>query len=608
MKNAKSTKTGHAASGSSRAATAPSSTTASSSPCGCGCHEQALEPCGCCKLTCFERPKYFCGQLLSDADLTLEETYFREKNKLYHRMLDGFGVVCGLRLRCDPDCCGHITIGEGYAIDCCGNDLVVCEPRSYDLICELRKKKWLVEIPREHRHKHKHDHDAYDDHRDYDNRHDYDDGPEREDDDDCIHKQCFYIGICYAEEPADYATPYTTECNPAPGPCQPTRIRECVRFEVYDKLPVRPNPLEEIGKRIECSFRIFREGQFSRGLRSITPRIQEILCNQDQANREEGDAHHLFRELRAQFLHELRACPDQYNCDLEHEVHRLRPPRGPNDDSGPTAAEAFTRLLELIQRHVFSCVLAELAFPCPEPAPCCVLIGSVEVVNGHLTRVINYPRWYLWCFANFFEVLIYQLANDAACGRRDRFTRGTVEEPRKRDRDGCCPGFEVDVCEFLGLFHAENRAFEKAARTSVDAMLAIYRALVEAFDFMRPHGLAGGVLEQLPVETASALAKLFGIKFEKLQGEHAGPSDIFGAVANHMMNFGSESFVYEEGANRVTRVNRVAGSSAFAVGQFTAQSIEERLAWCETQLNAMTAKPEQHGTPPPETPHEGEPK
>jgi len=114
--------------------------------CGCGCKDHPPQT-GCCKLTCFERPTYFCGQLLSDADLTLEENYFREKNKLYHRTIDGYGVVCGLRMKCDGRCDGHITIGDGYAIDCCGNDLVVCEPKSFDVIGELRKKKWLLETP-----------------------------------------------------------------------------------------------------------------------------------------------------------------------------------------------------------------------------------------------------------------------------------------------------------------------------------------------------------------------------------------------------------------------------------------------------------------------------
>src|SRR5689334_16142248 len=84
----------------------------------CSCPEPAHD--ACCELTCFERPNYFCGHLLTDDDMRLEQKYFREKNKLYHRALHGHGVVCGLRLTCAPHCAGGIQVGPGYAIDPCG--------------------------------------------------------------------------------------------------------------------------------------------------------------------------------------------------------------------------------------------------------------------------------------------------------------------------------------------------------------------------------------------------------------------------------------------------------------------------------------------------------
>ena len=48
-----------------------------------------------CGLMTFDRPNYFCGHLLTDTDLTLEQRYFREKTRLYHRALDGHGIVWG---------------------------------------------------------------------------------------------------------------------------------------------------------------------------------------------------------------------------------------------------------------------------------------------------------------------------------------------------------------------------------------------------------------------------------------------------------------------------------------------------------------------------------
>jgi hypothetical protein len=567
----------------------------SSSPRGCGCHHQAPQTSTCCRLTCFERPKYFCGQLLSDADLTLQETYFREKNKLYHRTLDGFGVVCGLQMRCDHHCPGHITIGDGYAIDCCGNDLLVCQPRSFDVIGELRKKKWLVALPRD---------PGWE-------QEDPDHKRQREGDNNgCSTKQCFYIGICYGEEPVDFATPYTTECNPAPGPCQPTRIREGVRFEIYENMPVRPNPLDEIGKRIECCFKMFREGQFSKGLARIAPQILELLCNKpddSESQETEQRAARLFEELQALFLHELRTCPDPYNCDLEHQVYRLRLPK--KDDFRKGALEAFTQLIGFIQKYVFSCVLNQLAFPCPEPTdPCCVLIGSVEIENGRLSRVINYPRWYLWCFANFFEVLIYNLANDAACGQKK--TPGTVDEPSQPE-DGCCPAFEVgDICQPLNSFRRDPRTFEKTARTSVDAMKAVYQALVDGFNFTRPGGIAPLVLLDKKIEIAEQLAREFHIDFEPMSGLDAGKRDVFGALADNTIHFGSETLFYsmDEQENKVTGVHGLSGAPAFAIGPYThpilsdlmdrATRAEERLNKAEKEFAAFKARVE--GAKPPQ--------
>jgi hypothetical protein len=498
--------------------------------CGCGCHSHKD---GCCKLTCFERPSYFCGQLLSDTDLTLEETYFREKSKLYHRTIDGFGVVCGMRMKCDCNCDGQISIGDGFAIDCCGNDLVICDPLRFDVIGELRKRKWLIEAPEDCCEGEKY----------------------KERERCCIIKQCFYIGVCYSEEPIDYVTPYSTECTVGPGPCQPTRIREGVRFEIYEKEPVRPNPLTEIEKRIERCFRIFREGQFAKGLQQLAQRILRIVCidNDQQGEQRWREASPIFEELRALFLHQLRICPDQYNCDLEWEVCRVCSPCVEDDRAEKSARECFTKLFELIQRYVFSCVLAEFAFLCPEPPEaCCVLLGSVEIENGRLKRVINYPRWYLWSFANFFEVLIYTLANEAACRRKpENEVANNPDERQEPCNDGCCPEFEIDLCSFLKLFTEEKRASEYAALTSVRAIQAVKSSLVAGFDFVKPRGVAPAVFENMPGDRARALAR--ELNFSLLPAG-APPSEIpdpFSALLANLMHRGSEPLaVFQKDAGK----------------------------------------------------------
>jgi hypothetical protein len=99
------------------------------------CKPKTCPTCG--TQECFERPRFFCGQLLTDKDLDAAQRYVIEKNKLHNRYLVGSGVVCGLAVRCDP-CDGVVTIEPGYAIDCCGNDIVVCGPRKFDVLDYIR--------------------------------------------------------------------------------------------------------------------------------------------------------------------------------------------------------------------------------------------------------------------------------------------------------------------------------------------------------------------------------------------------------------------------------------------------------------------------------------
>lgn len=86
--------------------------------------EPAAGDCG--ALVCLERPQFGCGQLLTDADLNQVVGWAGDRFKLA-RFRDGWGVVCGLAVHCDPYCPSGVMVMPGYAIDCCGHDLVVCE-------------------------------------------------------------------------------------------------------------------------------------------------------------------------------------------------------------------------------------------------------------------------------------------------------------------------------------------------------------------------------------------------------------------------------------------------------------------------------------------------
>jgi predicted flap endonuclease-1-like 5' DNA nuclease len=104
---------------------------------GCGCKEPTQEV-ECCELDCLVAPRFFCGQLLTDRDLTALMEWTRSKAGLA-RYRDGWGVACGLDLRCDEANPGSILVSPGYALSCCGDDIVVCEDAQLDLssACDL---------------------------------------------------------------------------------------------------------------------------------------------------------------------------------------------------------------------------------------------------------------------------------------------------------------------------------------------------------------------------------------------------------------------------------------------------------------------------------------
>jgi hypothetical protein len=80
----------------------------------------------------FKRLNYYHGMLLTEQDLQVEQNYFREKMKLHNR-LHGYGVVWGLELKAkcieiEGKSVEKIFIEPGFALDCAGNEIVVCYP------------------------------------------------------------------------------------------------------------------------------------------------------------------------------------------------------------------------------------------------------------------------------------------------------------------------------------------------------------------------------------------------------------------------------------------------------------------------------------------------
>ena len=86
----------------------------------------------CAGLACLDRTRFFAGQLLTDADLNTEQSYWLAKSRLHNRYLHGWGVVCGMQVVCGQ-CDGWVTVNTGYALDPCGNDIIVCQDYPFNL-------------------------------------------------------------------------------------------------------------------------------------------------------------------------------------------------------------------------------------------------------------------------------------------------------------------------------------------------------------------------------------------------------------------------------------------------------------------------------------------
>src|SRR3712207_3297637 len=89
----------------------------------------------CGGMVCLCRPRVSAGQLLTDEDLIRLDTYIRGKNRLHNRMLHGWGTVNGLEVRCTP-CEDTVTVGAGYALSPCGEDIVLCHDTEVP-VCDL---------------------------------------------------------------------------------------------------------------------------------------------------------------------------------------------------------------------------------------------------------------------------------------------------------------------------------------------------------------------------------------------------------------------------------------------------------------------------------------
>ncbi len=415
------------------------------------------QPCDCplCRgLECFERPRYFAGQLLTEAELNTEQGYVRAKNRLHNRYLHGWGVVCGLEVVCH-DCPGWVTVKPGYAIDPCGEDIVLCAEHPFNLIEAINRCR------NARRRQRRGDCDPFVP------------GVEPH----CREvEETWCVTIAYDEiETRAMATLRTTSAQPcgcAPDPCgcnnadrtgargnpaqghnagattpsasrgslslgacEPTRTRESFRIGVIEEPPeCHPVPLKRprgddnvttnnqpsfveaamAGTLLERILRCLTDPleQLRKRLTSVD--LQVITALLDPTTPPAASVpqmHDAVCRLRQAVIELHQAACHAVRCQLLHTLDKiLCPEPGPNET--PTSYATVARpvvihLLTLVLQHMLDCVCAAFLPRCsPDPCDERVILACVTVRGDQIIRICNFGcRRYAGAFPSLYSWL-----------------------------------------------------------------------------------------------------------------------------------------------------------------------------------------------------------
>jgi hypothetical protein len=210
-----------------------------SSPCSCGGAATSVAAgctcggagCGMCQSQGFMRPRFFAGQLLTEEDLQELGNYVVAKNRLHNRFLFGEGVVCGLEVTCHPCGGGQVIVYPGYALDCCGNDLTLACAQTLDInamVRELRRTMLGFDCG-----------DPCAEKTETVKPANLAQGEAQAKQEDIARHYCLYIRYC--EEMTDPVAPYSTGEPCGAQVCEPTRVREGLRFELRCREAGKPH-------------------------------------------------------------------------------------------------------------------------------------------------------------------------------------------------------------------------------------------------------------------------------------------------------------------------------------------------------------------------------
>lgn len=338
-------------------------------------HATVCSSCG--PAECFERPRFFAGQLLTDRDLEAAQRYVIEKNKLHNRYLVGTGVVCGLAVRCDPCCEGSVVVEPGYAIDCCGNDIVLCEPETVHLLDCLEQQQPEVDC--------------------CDRKIRTPKVPS-----DLVREYCLILD--YAEEPSHPTTALIRDNGCSNTRCEPARIREAFRFFLVEKPANAPRPKlipdeSFLGQVLEC-LRVLREAQAA--IKTGATAEAQYPNPSGSAPASTGAFAPVFYQFRRLVLEFYKREPE-IRCTLPEKVAEIEAQFQAGNDDGQQRAAVL--MLSLAAQLLLDCFCNALLAPCPDcdqeigvELACITLRGNKieKICNTVRKQVITGPSLQYW--------------------------------------------------------------------------------------------------------------------------------------------------------------------------------------------------------------------
>lgn len=362
--------------------------------CGCGCGGSGGNSSGCAGCgsaaaganpvaSAFVRPRFFAGQLLTEDDLTALADYTIGKDRLHNRYLFGAGVVCGLWASCDPCGGGTVTVAPGYALDCCGRDLVLGCATTLDVNAMIRDLL-AAQLGK-------------------------DCG------DPCSGPAAFSsagqgapvnrhyrLFARYGEQSTDPVAPYATGDQCGPVTCESTRIREGISFVL--KCPAEAPPPDDFLTRLRACQPGEDVARREARLKEYSEAVRAASSGEENAEHRESlrvDLETIESDAAAVkewLLDRLDSDPELSDCQLRSQVRAVSVTTKAEEEEAVKVrvlARAATELTSMFTRIVQDCVCRAVNPPCAPCADTDVPLACLEVADCTVVSICNAERDYV---------------------------------------------------------------------------------------------------------------------------------------------------------------------------------------------------------------------